>query len=285
MEANKSEWVKQHSTGLLDAVRQANALFENVSTTQEAYLDSRLLTSAARLSVVKVNNMKLSGRSLDIGDFLRRVRRALNPANNVDDDETDVLDWTRLHSVAGVTGFAVPTIDFMYGPLAVEPKARKEAKRNVARINKDLSQLQKPQQLKESDIQKQENETSKSVQKIMKVLQKKGPINFFEFVINPGSFSQSVENIFYVSFLIRDGHVSIDIEDGQPVLCPVKPSDSEGDESGASKKQQKQHIVELSYDSWKDIIETYGISETVIPTRAKSDEQAAGPAGKDKWYG
>ncbi|KAJ3026650.1 UNVERIFIED_CONTAM: nuclear protein [Siphonaria sp. JEL0065] len=288
MDDHKGEWVKQHSTGLLDALKQANSLFDQVATTQEAYLDSRLLTAAAKLSVVKVNNMKLAGRALDTADFLRRVRRRLNNSNNDADGEEPDLDWTRLaHAVT--TGFRTPTIAFMYGPLAVEQKARKEIKRNVARINKDATLLQKPQQLQESDIQKQENETSKSVQKIMKVLQKKGPTNFFEFVINPGSFSQSVENIFYVSFLVRDGHVSIEIENGQPILCIVKNNEGDDDDEGGgggamAKKQQKQHIIELSHDTWKDIIETYNITETAIPTRPKSAE-SAGPGGKDKWYG
>ena len=47
-----------------------------------------------------------------------------------------------------------------------------------------------------------------------------GPMNFFEFVINPDSFSQSVENIFYLSFLIRDGKakIFIDEKDGQPYV-------------------------------------------------------------------
>ena len=35
----------------------------------------------------------------------------------------------------------------------------------------------------------------------------------FECIINPTSFGQSVENLFYLSFLIRDGVVSLDIDE------------------------------------------------------------------------
>jgi hypothetical protein len=39
------------------------------------------------------------------------------------------------------------------------------------------------------------------------------------FVVNPKSFGQTIENMFYVSFLIRDGRVEIDFDEfGLPAL-------------------------------------------------------------------
>lgn len=57
-----------------------------------------------------------------------------------------------------------------------------------------------------------------------------GPTNLFKFVINPHDFGQSVENMFYLSFLIRDGKCMFEIEEGtgEPVISAsfTFPSDS-----------------------------------------------------------
>jgi hypothetical protein len=52
------------------------------------------------------------------------------------------------------------------------------------------------------------------------LVEQNGPVNLFRFVINPNDFAQSVENLFYLSFLIRDGECALEIEDdGEPVIC------------------------------------------------------------------
>jgi hypothetical protein len=50
-------------------------------------------------------------------------------------------------------------------------------------------------------------------------LEEVGKVNLFKFVVNPNDFAQSVENIFYLSFLIRDAKVAFETEDGEPVIC------------------------------------------------------------------
>ncbi|KAJ3211265.1 Glucose-6-phosphate 1-dehydrogenase [Entophlyctis luteolus] len=262
-EDNHLEFVKPESNGILATLERANTNFEQGA---EAALDSKVLTTAARLTIKRVQNMKLAGRTLNITDFLRRVRSRLLPndenANIARPSENDVATE--------------------YGPLTAEPKSRNQKKRAPVRLNKDMFTMQRPQELKESDIHKQENETSKCVSGILKILKKKSPINFFEFVVNPASFGQSIENIFYVSFLIRDGLVVIDVEDGQPVIHYKGNSFDQDTSTSANKpQQQKQHIVELSYSMWEEIVEAYGLEESVIPTRKALDEYAGGSqAGK-----
>lgn len=36
---------------------------------------------------------------------------------------------------------------------------------------------------------------------------------YLEFIVNPDSFAQTVENVFYFSFLVKEGKVAIEIDD------------------------------------------------------------------------
>lgn len=45
-------------------------------------------------------------------------------------------------------------------------------------------------------------------------------INLFRFIINPESYTQTVENIFYTSFLVKENRAAIDFDkDDQPIIC------------------------------------------------------------------
>jgi Nse4 C-terminal len=47
---------------------------------------------------------------------------------------------------------------------------------------------------------------------------------FFRFVIHPDCFGQTVENMFYVSFLVKEGRakVFVDPDNNLPKICPVR---------------------------------------------------------------
>jgi hypothetical protein len=85
-------------------------------------------------------------------------------------------------------------------------------------------------------------------------------VNLLDFAINPHDFGQTVENLFYISFLVREGNAKIlKDDDGLPLLskstkctfgtsanklqCPHKPMKSENNERTTSRRTKPSLVL------------------------------------------
>lgn len=167
-------------------------------------------------------------------------------------DEGDPCNWEHLGRFVGVPMARRPaTSGFLLGPLSVQKKVRKITKRSAPFRPNSIRET-RPEVLDANAIQrKEENDLTAICRKILLRLQEaqaeaqdaaetayntsgdeeaqkvmtahglksSGGMDFFRCVIDPKSFGQTVENMFYVSFLIRDGQVQLELdEDGHPTL-------------------------------------------------------------------
>ncbi|KAF9204212.1 nuclear protein [Haplosporangium sp. Z 27] len=265
--------------------------------THEATLDAKLLVMSADLGMQKARHLRMGQGGFDETEFITRLRNKMG-GHEIDNEQVG-LDWSRIGRMAIKWTRKVPTMDFMLGPMSVEHKSRTVNQR--ARIVRDPKAMRKPQELREEDIARQENETTKNVMQISDILGTcTDKVNLFELVVNPESFGQTVENIFYLSFLVRDGRVSITEENmddprrGQYEDDEEVPEPKEGDnvqpmveltETPTAEDYQggllkKQMVMEIDMATWRDLIEIYNIRKPMIPTRHVRDQ-----VEKGKWYG
>jgi len=191
----------------------------------------------------------------------RRPQRGAIGADDDDDngDDGDPFNWSHLGRYAVVQCIRRPAVPgFLMGPLSIEKKARKMTQRSGPFKVSNLLEV-RPQELKAEDLKKNdkndlpsickkiyvhlenaqqesqdavENElndeaTSDDEREIMNrhSLRSTGGIDLLRFVINPRSFGQTVENLFYVSFLIREGSIKLTFDNnGLPALGMCSPS-------------------------------------------------------------
>ncbi|KAI1259866.1 Nse4 C-terminal-domain-containing protein [Xylariaceae sp. FL1019] len=245
----------------------------------------------------------------------QRRRPGRRAADDSDEDEVgddgDMMNWEHLGRFACLPNISRPAVPgFLLGPLSVEKKIRKVVKRS-APFRADNLRETRPEVLNAEDVQRSEkNDLTAICAKILRRLRdfqeeaqvrveeafnqdeelgvelmqqlglrEEGGIDLLKFVINPKSFGQTVENIFYVSFLIRDGAVKIGFDANQlPTLHPTNPQ-----EAGTTRTSAERHQAVLSIDmkSWKDIINTFEITEPIIEHRR--EEKSQGP-GARSWY-
>lgn len=290
---NRLNYAKPGSTGLTQTLDKAEELFKAIRPGQcrEAVLDSTLIKHCASLGVEQAKEVHanlISFESLAFADHLVGFVKCdrVGVGDNEDDDNEEVaptgrrrprirhqLDWAKLGQHCQ-TFFRrrVPTVDLMYGPMALEVKERKAPQRRQA---PRVSAKVEPQKLDSTDIH--EEATTKEVDRIGKVLVaeltraaelseqtiEETSISYFDFVLNPTSFSQTIENIFHVSFLIKDGKVAINIEDdGLPYIHLMPQSTGSVDDL-----PRQQMILSLDMKEWQELVTALDLEEAAIPPR------------------
>lgn len=194
-------------------------------------------------------------------------------------DEGDSFNWEWLgRQVCFRNNVRPPVPGFLLGPLSVQKRARKATQRRERLQRLDPRNAIRPEELKAQDLEKAENTNltthcknirellvrtqnegeglveqedteGKSEGEIRKLMWKHGiaddlGVPFFHFVVNPRSFGQTVENIFYVSFLIRDGAAGIGNDhSGLPTLRESPPPSAKAkrvQDTGQSKETNLQ---------------------------------------------
>lgn len=235
-------------------------------------------------------------------------------------DEGDAFNWEWLGRRACFPNNVRPPVPgFLLGPLSVQKRARKATQRRERFQKRDPKDAVRPEELKAQDLQQAENSnlttlcknirellvhtmvtgqakveeefmkmTSEDIsdEEIRAVMLKHGiaddeGVPLFHFVVNPKSFGQTVENLFYVSFLIKDGTAGFGNDSNMlPTLhATVARSPQQIQDENISKHQA---VFHLDYETWEDIIEAFDIKESIIPHR-QSDEVAQVSASG--WYG
>ncbi|KAN0090822.1 Nse4 C-terminal domain containing protein [Tylopilus felleus] len=268
---------------LAGQVAQADELFSKVKNPTEATLDSTVLRNVSSIGAQKARAMKLGSAAFDIDDFVSKLITFMGGRQQFEDEDGDemeveegALDWDKIGRKALAKSRRVPVTGFMLGPLSIEQKKRAPVKRQ--KQEKVHEEERKPQEIKEEDIKRSENETTKNVLIIKNILETTGPINFFKFIVNPNDFAQSVENLFYLSFVIRDGECAFEInEDGEPIVMRCEQPSMEDRSAGV---HARQIIMEFDMDTWKRAIEVWNITDSQIPQRPPARAKIG-----DKWYG
>ncbi|EOD46870.1 putative nuclear protein qri2 protein [Neofusicoccum parvum UCRNP2] len=268
---------------LIGFIEKSNTLYNRVKQTADATIDSRFLVNASDLTLKKTTAMVMGENStgIDVDEFVTKCI-AFMQNNGYDDDE------------------AAPT-----QAASTQARARKQARRNNLDSDDEqedtgdahawdilgeracFNMLTRRMEAVDEELGEYPGEPSEEV--IEETMEKHGithdgeeepAMSLFEFAINPQSFGQTVENLFYTSFLIREGSVRIEKDrHGLPIICPTE---SRGlNEQRAQNVSRHQAVFSIDYPMWQKFIEAFNIREPVIAHR--NDEQPT--QSVRGWYG
>uniref|UniRef100_A0A1A7Z1Z7 Non-structural maintenance of chromosomes element 4 n=1 Tax=Iconisemion striatum TaxID=60296 RepID=A0A1A7Z1Z7_9TELE len=275
VQQNREDMLSPSNNKLTEVLEEANKLFKDVRQAREAALDAQLLVVATDLGKEKASQLFSEGSTFDPTAFAEHLLSFMG-LNRLEDEEDDHQNegegylpkdaWHRLAQRTECCFKTAPSFHYMMGSFHAEPpppKQRTERQRRAP--NKEAKRIM-PTQLKRMEESHQEA-TEKEVERILGYLKSyyqvdSSSISYYEFVIDPNSFSRTVENIFHTSFLIRDGLARMYLDDDKlPCIQPVE----EGEIEDASTSTRNQCIVSISPKIWKELIDVFEIKETIIP--------------------
>ncbi|CAL5005368.1 unnamed protein product [Urochloa decumbens] len=189
-----------------DAIRVQRPLEQLADS--EALLD----LADALVSYTKAENRDGPTPSEFVAALLRRFGVTPTPLH----DANEPFSWSSLGSAVSPLFMTATGCQTMNGPMGLTVKER----RHVARRQSGCldSKPAEPDEL--APDQDKSNDTDKNIAVMFNVLRNHRRAKLEHLILNRQSFAQTVENIFALSFLVKDGRAEISV-DGTPRNAPA----------------------------------------------------------------
>jgi non-structural maintenance of chromosomes element 4 len=215
------------------------------------------------------------------------------------------FDWLSLGVQAGACfNKAMASVQFLSGPLESDATV-KERKKPVRRAKDDIDEVEEeqPEDVKEhAKNGDQLSAVERNIKELRTVLRKKceqkqkrqleeiqnlpeedreparkklqqtqGEICAVQYLFNPKSFTQTIENVFHFSFMVKDGVASMTTrKDGDEPGIKIKMAAEPTEDEARPKGPSKQTITSLDMRDWKRLCKAYNVTQGDIPHRTGS---------------
>jgi len=247
---------------LLGYLREGDELFSHVTGPEECLMDAQVVRNLSRICRQQVHQMSANINQFRCEEYAEKLRGSLNMHSSLDSKK-----WLQLGQQAKSMFRRSPSLNFMYGALsAVEPQAGEERLRE--RRGRQKTELRETEALTLQQTETEENITDRIVQRVFKRLveifreNEKKPVNYFEFVLHPTNFGKSVENMFHVSFLIKENKAGISIcpDTKMPLIYPI----SAKQKAATEEVETVQVVMNWNVSKWKKLVNDLEITTPMI---------------------
>lgn len=196
---------------------RAEANSKKATKVDQKLLDAQIFHKLGDYAKRQAGQLQTGLKDYDVNSFVEKLASLME-----EKDDSEVTVEPNELDMAGLGANVAPLfktfpffgLSFMHGNS--EAKPRQVKKRTVAKRARKGAVAEKPKELEKDELVK--DESALHIQQMRKELQKRERLNFWEFVVDPTSFSRSIENVFHSSFLVKDGHAKLDLATEPPVI-------------------------------------------------------------------
>ncbi|XP_013589984.1 PREDICTED: non-structural maintenance of chromosomes element 4 homolog A [Brassica oleracea var. oleracea] len=249
-------------------------LHQKVQKPREQIADAEAFLDIANTMLSSVKSQSVNGVSP--AEFVNALVNGFGqPSQRIDTDESAPVSikWKDLGLAVCSTVLVSCGCSTMLGPMDTELKERKRA---VYRKRTKPGEGFRPDEV--DDTQSEEKtDTDKNMAIMFNILRQKKRVRLENLVLNRRSFAQTVENLFALSFLSKDGRVEIIVDKNGSHFA--LPRNAPAANLVASGEVTYNHFVfRFDFKDWKLMSEMVPMGEELMPHRETAVASSSGPS-------
>lgn len=259
---SKDKLSSANCTDLQDALRQVDLLHKRVEKPKEHAVDSEIFKQLTEygLDMAKKTLRNSQGRAaVDFISCLKANYVQSERPQQAGQTDSAAFDWALLGSKVSTLSLAAPGCSCLLGPLDAEPKARRVARPHHEK--KALGTAVCPMEVQGAN-ESESQQTDRNMEQMWEHLKNYQEVTMAQLVCNHSSFSQTVENIFTLSFLVRDQRVELLQRDNGLTVKPVSKN-----KQGNPGQPPIQFIMDFTMDDWAFMKTMISPKECILPNR------------------
>ncbi|KAK9122658.1 hypothetical protein Sjap_012260 [Stephania japonica] len=262
----KEDLSRVDSDKFTSIISEVENLHQLVQKPREQVADAEALLDIANTLVTSVRSH--SNEGVTPSDLVTSLLQSFGQHNGSSStaEPSASIDWKSFGLSVSHIFNRVPGCCTMLGPMDTELKQRKAVVRQK-RVRPTESA--RPEELNNNNTDGK-TDTDKNMAAMFNILKKKRSARLEHLVLNRNSFAQTVENLFAMSFLVKDGRVEITVDDNGHQL--VFPKNAPSHSSVVSGEVPYRHFVfRLDYKDWKTMVDMFRSDEELMPHRIRED--------------
>ncbi|PVH37174.1 hypothetical protein PAHAL_6G261500 [Panicum hallii] len=236
-------------------------LHEEVQKPLEQLVDGEALLE---LADVLVSSTKAENRDEPTpSEFVTALLRKFGVTATPLDDSNEPFSWSSLGGAASTLFMTATGCQTMHGPMGLAIKERRHVFRRESGCLD--SRPAEPDAL--APDQDERNDTDKNMAVMFDLLVHHKSVKLEHLILNRQSFAQTVENIFALSFLVKDGRAEINVVDSGDHF--VAPRNAPAAGLIASRKvTNSQFVFRFDTEDWQIMQRVVKPGEEVMPRRS-----------------
>jgi len=265
IEDTQEELARIENYQLMGYMIENEELYKEATCPQTATIDAKVVKLLATLVRLQAEQMSTNIAQFTYQEYSERLLACME----VEREQTvSKMKMVSLGKQFKTLFRRSPPLTFLYGAVDCTPPPRQIVKEKVTRAGRacKVGDLVETISSQVTEMEVSANQTEQLVIQVFKSLvenykkAKRNPIDYFTFVLDPDSFGSSIENMFHVSFLVKEGKAAISVgeETGLPVIRPVGTNNVEGQE------EKNQVVMNITMEDWSRLVDNMGIKESLI---------------------